>query len=117
MVFRIKKNSVLPGRIVPLKGHPKEGFLVVTEEGYRIYEGICPHLLGPLIKGEIQKGEIICPWHGYRFDLKSGACTTPPGFCFPLQKSSESSPAPLSLRPIPFTTLEEGDEIVVETKE
>jgi nitrite reductase/ring-hydroxylating ferredoxin subunit len=32
---------------------------------------ICPHLGGPL---ELKGGELVCPWHGARFDAASGAC-------------------------------------------
>ncbi len=32
----------------------------------------CPHQLGPL--GVAVDGEVQCPWHGYRFDVRSGAC-------------------------------------------
>lgn len=38
-----------------------------------VYGAICPHLLGPLEEGAIDRqGHIICPWHGYRFDIKTG---------------------------------------------
>ena len=32
----------------------------------------CPHLLGPLELGEVEDGVVTCPWHGYRFDVRSG---------------------------------------------
>lgn len=31
----------------------------------------CPHMLGPLGDGEIEDGRVTCPWHGYRFDLRT----------------------------------------------
>jgi len=34
----------------------------------------CPHQLGPLPAA--QDGTVRCPWHGYEFDVKSGACTS-----------------------------------------
>ena len=37
---------------------------------------ICPHLLGPLEETEIIDGTVRCPWHGYEFDIASGACLT-----------------------------------------
>lgn len=33
----------------------------------------CPHLGGPLEHAPVVDGTITCPWHGYRFDLASGA--------------------------------------------
>ena len=32
----------------------------------------CPHQLGPL--GAAVDGMVACPWHGYRFDAKTGDC-------------------------------------------
>jgi nitrite reductase/ring-hydroxylating ferredoxin subunit len=32
----------------------------------------CPHLLGPLDQCDVENGEITCPWHGYRFDVRTG---------------------------------------------
>jgi 3-phenylpropionate/trans-cinnamate dioxygenase ferredoxin subunit len=40
----------------------------------------CPHFSGPLAQGSIStaRGEIICPWHRFRFDLTSGQSVTNP---------------------------------------
>lgn len=38
------------------------------------YLAICPHLGGPLEEGRRVRGLIRCPWHGYAFDLHTGAC-------------------------------------------
>ncbi len=32
----------------------------------------CPHWLGPLDDASVEEGRIRCPWHGYRFDLRTG---------------------------------------------
>ena len=39
---------------------------------------ICPHWLGPLDDAPVIEGTVRCPWHGYRFDVASGACITRP---------------------------------------
>ena len=51
-------------------------------EPFRIVEGedgsllahatICPHWLGPLDEAAPQHGILRCPWHGYRFDMRTG---------------------------------------------
>ncbi|MDQ0464307.1 nitrite reductase/ring-hydroxylating ferredoxin subunit [Caulobacter ginsengisoli] len=33
----------------------------------------CPHWLGPLDEAVVEDGCIRCPWHGYRFDVRTGA--------------------------------------------
>jgi nitrite reductase/ring-hydroxylating ferredoxin subunit len=44
-----------------------EGRIVATN-------GRCPHAKGPLHEGEVVGTTLTCPWHGYTFDLGSGAC-------------------------------------------
>lgn len=36
----------------------------------------CPHMGGPLCKGELENSTVTCPWHGWQFDISSGACVT-----------------------------------------
>jgi nitrite reductase/ring-hydroxylating ferredoxin subunit len=40
------------------------------------YTKQCPHRLGPLPRQPDERGEVRCPWHGYRFDVRSGACVS-----------------------------------------
>jgi len=32
----------------------------------------CPYWLGPLDEAAPQNGILRCPWHGYRFDMRTG---------------------------------------------
>ena len=34
---------------------------------------VCSHMGGPLDKGERDGDTVVCPWHGSRFDLRTGA--------------------------------------------
>lgn len=34
--------------------------------------GICTHEDRPLSGGEVEDGVLTCPWHGARFDIRSG---------------------------------------------
>ena len=44
-----------------------------TEQGYAAVSDTCPHLGESLSKGSSNfLNEIICPWHGYRFNLIDG---------------------------------------------
>lgn len=40
---------------------------------YSAMDNICPHRDGPLGQGFIEYGKVVCPWHGWAFDPKSGA--------------------------------------------
>lgn len=37
-------------------------------------DNVCPHRAGPLAEGWIEEGRILCPWHAWGFDLKTGIC-------------------------------------------
>ena len=37
-----------------------------------VLDGTCPHEGGPLGEGSIEDGRLVCPWHSYSFDLKTG---------------------------------------------
>ena len=41
-------------------------------------QNICPHEGGQLCNGWIDGGEVVCPLHGYKFNLRTGACSTDP---------------------------------------
>ena len=43
----------------------------------------CPHQGGSLSDGFVEGDIVICPFHGWEFDLRSGACMTVPGESVP----------------------------------
>jgi 3-phenylpropionate/trans-cinnamate dioxygenase ferredoxin subunit len=44
-------------------------------------EDVCTHDGGPLVEGEVVNGhEVICPRHGARFDIYTGAALSFPAF-------------------------------------
>ena len=34
----------------------------------------CPHRRGPLGEGWIEGNAVVCPWHAWSFDVKTGDC-------------------------------------------
>ena len=42
------------------------------------FQEFCTHRYGPLSEGEIENGQVVCPWHGSRFDVASGRVTEGP---------------------------------------
>ncbi len=46
--------------------------LVEVEGEILAHSTVCPHLGGPLDAGPVVYGCVTCPWHGYRFHLRSG---------------------------------------------
>ncbi len=42
-------------------------------------DNCCPHRGASLSDGTLVDGSVTCPWHKWRFDLKTGKCLTQPG--------------------------------------
>jgi nitrite reductase (NADH) small subunit len=38
-------------------------------------ENCCPHQGGPIADGFVEGCEVTCPWHAWRFDLRTGRLT------------------------------------------
>lgn len=45
---------------------------------------VCPHEDGPLGEGVLEGDVVICPWHGFDFDLKCGDCLVDPELKVPV---------------------------------
>lgn len=41
---------------------------------YHATSPLCPHEDGPLAEGWIEGDAVVCPWHGFDFDLLTGRC-------------------------------------------
>ena len=37
-----------------------------------VLDGVCPHEEGPLGEGTIEDGRVVCPWHSYAYDPRTG---------------------------------------------
>ena len=50
------------------------GLLLLTARGFFATDNTCPHRGGPLAEGDLIGDEIICPWHLWGFDVRTGLC-------------------------------------------
>lgn len=65
------------GRLAPMVGGRKIALFLV--EGSVIATvGRCPHARGPIHEGDVCGSTLTCPWHGYTFNLHTGACEDDP---------------------------------------
>lgn len=64
-------------RAVDLEG--EERICIVNFEGkYYALGNVCTHLGGPLDEGTLEGYEVECPWHGSKFNVRTGKPTKPP---------------------------------------
>lgn len=52
--------------------------LCQVEGNYYAMHNQCSHARQKLSHGRLRGFEVVCPLHGARFDVRSGACTAPP---------------------------------------
>jgi nitrite reductase/ring-hydroxylating ferredoxin subunit len=54
----------------------KKLLLYNSEDSETVYafRNVCPHQLGPAVEGklDLESKKLICPWHGWEFDLEGG---------------------------------------------
>ncbi|MAJ59667.1 MAG: hypothetical protein CL936_06070 [Deltaproteobacteria bacterium] len=49
--------------------------LCAVDDELVVHDAVCPHALGPLVDEPTeaeQPGQVECPWHGFRFDVRTG---------------------------------------------
>ena len=56
-------------------GHRYAAF-VLDDGTVTVVDGDCPHRGGPLVEGVVRDGAVVCPWHWYTYDLRTGFCRT-----------------------------------------
>ena len=67
-------------KAVAVEADKKMICLARTSKGFFALDDACPHQGAPLSRGEcIEGGAIVCPWHKYHFDLKTGRYLGGPG--------------------------------------
>ena len=87
-------------KVAPLDDVPAEEGLAITVDGLelavfrdgddlRCIQESCPHRGAALSEGFVQDGEVVCPWHGWRYSIRDGECSTLPGSapvaCYPAE--------------------------------
>ena len=70
--YALDAEQVSPGSATPVEIDGR--WYAVCNEGGRFYacDNLCPHAGGPLGRGEIDDGRVICPIHHWPWDLKPG---------------------------------------------
>ncbi len=52
--------------------------IVNIDENYYAIGNVCTHMGGPLDEGTLEGYDVECPWHGSKFDVRTGNVSNPP---------------------------------------
>lgn len=75
-----KVDDIPEGKgIVVLLPEGKEVALFKVKGQIYALNNECPHKGAPLGEGELEGCMVSCPWHGWLFDVRNGACENMPG--------------------------------------
>jgi nitrite reductase/ring-hydroxylating ferredoxin subunit len=98
-VFVCRRGDVAEGelRAFRVTGVTWPVIVTIVEDALVAVPGVCPHEDVALADGHLDGTQLVCPGHGWGFDVITGACRAAPG---------------LELRRYPITLV--GDEIWVD---
>lgn len=65
---------------------------------YSAMDNVCLHRGGPLGQGVVEDGKVVCPWHGWQYDPRTGEAAHNPN-------------AKIAVYPLMI----EGEEVMIET--
>ena len=86
-------GAVTPGegRVVEANGRTLALFNVDGQ--YFALDNSCPHRGGPLGEGDLEGRTVTCPWHGWRWDVATGANVNNPAVkvgCLPVSVDGDA---------------------------
>lgn len=72
-------SELKPGECKVVTAGERELALANVDGTFYCVDNICPHQGGPLGEGILEGQQIVCPWHGWRFDVTNGKSSVIPG--------------------------------------
>lgn len=70
----IAASDLPPGCATEVTVNAHELAIVNVDGTFYAVDNTCPHQEGPLGDGEVQGHCLICPWHQWEFDVRTGEC-------------------------------------------
>jgi nitrite reductase (NADH) small subunit len=65
-------SALAPGEVMEAEVGGNQYAICNVEGELHAFDGICPHAGGPLGQGNIEDGRLICPWHAWEYDCRTG---------------------------------------------
>lgn len=76
-ILIVPKERVRSNRLLLIESGGQRILLTRVEGELCAFDALCPHQLGNLARGDLVNGEIECPVHSWRFNIRTGASVYP----------------------------------------
>ena len=80
-----KTAEIEEGKLVHITASGKEIAVTKLDGKYYAIDNICTHAGAELHEGELNNGELTCPWHGAKWNVKTGSLISFPQKLKPLE--------------------------------
>lgn len=81
MRFRFGKLTEIPPGTIVEKSIFARKIAIINHQGTLVgIESECKHMRASLTKGQFAGDTLTCPWHGWTYDVRTGACLNHPEF-------------------------------------
>ncbi len=71
------EEAPAPGDVREVEVESQTVCLANIEGELHVLENLCPHRQGPLGQGWIEGQGVVCPWHAWVFDCRTGIAEEP----------------------------------------
>lgn len=71
-------KEIAPSSMKAVEVEGEKVCIINTEGTFYAIGNVCTHVGGPLNEGTLEGYEVECPWHGSKFDIRTGEPTKPP---------------------------------------
>lgn len=74
--MNVNPDDIQENKITAIEIDDRTVLLTRIDGKIHAFSARCPHASGDLREGELHRGRISCPTHGWKFDIRSGRCFT-----------------------------------------
>lgn len=71
-------SEIAPGQIRGVDVGATKLVICNYQGQIHVLDGVCSHARGPLCRGELDGRYLVCPWHGWEYDVETGQCEIEP---------------------------------------
>ena len=81
LVCVAKTGAVAPGSGTVAEVSGKSLAIFNVDGNFFVIDNTCVHRGGPIGEGDLEGDVVTCPWHGWEYNVKTGACVNNASAC------------------------------------